>query len=339
MIIRGYTIWHLSTFTNKVTETDSFRDKGRRRIRRCLERRQLELRYFVSHVISSLIEANMTRMHVRTRLRQADYPSLVDVRDTADITALGARNVALSSDVMITELDNTTPPDAVVYNSELSAAYAKQLGPEGIGFDECKVAAVDAHLQALHDSSIDGDDICIDRDGEIMAFRTCVKQKEKVILTELGLKSRKIPRDYNEFKRDPDSHHWWAGMTAEMDSQYEMMSWDREPLTEESVLQRGKTIVSSKWVWDLKTVKETHAITVWKARLVARGFEQGPEDYFEIYSGVVRYSTLRTCCALATVHDWECTCMDVKTAYLQAKLTGGVELYMYQPDRDRARQR
>ena len=65
-------------------------------------------------------------------------------------------------------------------------------------------------------------------------------------------------------------------------------------------------------------------------RLVARGDQQDP-SLLDVYAGVVRYSTVRTVCALATILGWECTCMDVCTAFLQAPLTGS-PTYMEQPD-------
>ena len=197
---------------------------------------------------------------------------------------------------------NVTPGDQVVFDARLAAEYATE-------YDQCKVDAIEAVFNAQNDDTIDGHSVCIDWTSQYMAYRSCVKQKEKVILTDLGLQNRKIPRNYREFRRDPNSHDWWAGMLREMASQQEMGSWDLEPVTEQWVHSRGKTIVSCKWVWDFKVNSLSHAITLWKARLVARGFEQGPEDFLEVTRELfvivlyVWYARWRLC-EIGNAHAW-----------------------------------
>ena len=62
------------------------------------------------------------------------------------------------------------------------------------------------------------------------------------------------------------------------------------------------------------------------------GFKQNfGTDFFASYWGVTRVSTIRILCALSAQYWWELTAMDVETAYLQAPLRDGVEVYMYQP--------
>lgn len=68
-----------------------------------------------------------------------------------------------------------------------------------------------------------------------------------------------------------------------------------------------------------------------KARLVARSFSQTRGiDYFETFSHVVRYESVRAILALATKHDMELVQFDVKTAFLNSSLDEDV--YMQEPE-------
>jgi len=58
-----------------------------------------------------------------------------------------------------------------------------------------------------------------------------------------------------------------------------------------------------------------------KARLVTQGFTQRPGmDYFEIMSPVVKFDSLRMILVVANQFSLEIHRMDVKGAYLNAKL-------------------
>lgn len=69
----------------------------------------------------------------------------------------------------------------------------------------------------------------------------------------------------------------------------------------------------------------------YKARLVARGFSQTQGiDYFETFSPVVRYESVRAVLAVAAKHNMELMQFDIKTAFLNSQLNE--DIYMQQPE-------
>ena len=64
-----------------------------------------------------------------------------------------------------------------------------------------------------------------------------------------------------------------------------------------------------------------------KARLVAKGFSQIPGvDYNDVFSPVVKHSSIRTFFGIVAMHNLELEQLDVKTAFLHGELDE--EIYM-----------
>jgi hypothetical protein len=79
-------------------------------------------------------------------------------------------------------------------------------------------------------------------------------------------------------------------------------------------------LMSSKWVFKIKSDEHDH-ITRYRARLVAKGFLQREGvDYGDIFSPVVRYSTLRILLALAAHYGMFKRHLDCPKAFTQADL-------------------
>ena len=112
-------------------------------------------------------------------------------------------------------------------------------------------------------------------------------------------------------------------MKAEMDSIHTNNTWTLVPLPPH------KNAISSKWVFKVKTNTNGQPPR-YKARIVARGFEQQDGvDFGDTFAPVVRWETIRILIALATHLNWSIHQLDVLTAFLNGILTD--EVYMYQP--------
>ena len=92
----------------------------------------------------------------------------------------------------------------------------------------------------------------------------------------------------------------------------------------------GVKLVVCKWVFKKKTDMDGNVHT-FKARLVAKGYTQKfGVDYDEAFSPVAMLKSIRILIAIATFYDYEIWQMDVKTAFLNGKLTKDV--FMTQPE-------
>ena len=112
-------------------------------------------------------------------------------------------------------------------------------------------------------------------------------------------------------------------MQAEIASIHNNKTWTLVPLP------FNKRAITSRWVYKIKPGINGTADR-YKARLVARGFEQKfGIDYSDTFAPVVRWETIRILIALAVHLNWSIHQLDVLTAFLNGILTEDV--YMYQP--------
>jgi hypothetical protein len=80
-----------------------------------------------------------------------------------------------------------------------------------------------------------------------------------------------------------------------------------------------------------KLKKDGEKLVKYKARLVVKGFNQKQGiDFDEIFSPVVKMSSIRVILGLIASLDLELEKMDVKTAFLHGDLEE--EIYMVQPE-------
>ncbi len=92
----------------------------------------------------------------------------------------------------------------------------------------------------------------------------------------------------------------------------------------ESFLPAGKKAIGVRWTFTKKTFPET----IEKARLVAQGFTQRPDDYRDTYAPVAKIVSVRIVFALAAKDDLELFTFNIKAAFLNAPLSQ--EVYIRQ---------
>jgi hypothetical protein len=123
------------------------------------------------------------------------------------------------------------------------------------------------------------------------------------------------PNSYNEAVARPDSAVWLAAMQCEVDSLEKRQAFER------TTLPAGRKAIGVRWTYDYKYNPDGSVIKgKEKARLVAQGFSQRPEDFGETYAPVVKLSSVRIILAYANHYDLEIMSFDVKTAFLHARL-------------------
>ena len=121
----------------------------------------------------------------------------------------------------------------------------------------------------------------------------------------------------------PDSAKWFEAMKSEMGSMYENKVWTLVDLPDD------QQAIENKWIFKKKMDADGN-VTVYKARLVVKGFRQVQGvDYDETFSPVAMLKSVRIMLAIAAFFDYEIWQMDVKTAFLNGFLKE--ELYMMQP--------
>ena len=135
-----------------------------------------------------------------------------------------------------------------------------------------------------------------------------------LLLTDSG-----EPESYDEAMQVDTKQKWEQGMEEEMDSLVKNQTWDLVKLP------AGKRALQNKWVYRLK--EEDGGKKRYKARLVVKGFAQKKGiDFDEIFSPVVKMTSIRTILSLVAVEDLHLEQLDVKTTFLHGDLEE--EIYM-----------
>lgn len=132
------------------------------------------------------------------------------------------------------------------------------------------------------------------------------------------------PSCFQEAINDAEHDNWLLAMKEEMSSLHKNKTWELVKLP------KGKKAIGCKWVYRKKEATSGKGET-YKARLVAKGYSQREGiDYNEIFSPVVKHTSIRAILAMVAMHDMELEQLDVKTAFLHGDLEE--EIYMQQPE-------
>jgi Reverse transcriptase (RNA-dependent DNA polymerase) len=130
-------------------------------------------------------------------------------------------------------------------------------------------------------------------------------------------------KTYAEAMSRPDAAQW------EMACADEMRAFEHMGVYEVVLHPAGQKTVGSKWVFCIKR-RPTGEIQKYKARIMAQGFTQIEGiDYDKTFAPVAKLTSIRTILAIAAKLNLEVQQMDIKSAYLNAKLEE--EIYMAPP--------
>ncbi|CAI7932708.1 unnamed protein product [Closterium sp. NIES-54] len=131
------------------------------------------------------------------------------------------------------------------------------------------------------------------------------------------------PATLKEALESSDAEEWKKAMESELKSIEENGTWEFVELPD------GRKAITSKWLFKIKSDTDGK-IERYKSRLVAKGYHQKEKvDYKELFTPVVKPTTLRTLLAGATIKGWVVKQMDVTIAFLNGILEE--EIFMAQP--------
>ena len=122
-----------------------------------------------------------------------------------------------------------------------------------------------------------------------------------------------IPTTYDEAMASPYSYKWQQAMDEEITA---LQNNDTFELTSRP---KDKPIIGGRWVYAVK--EGINSGEKYKARYVAKGYNQIEGiDYNETFSPTARITSVRTLINIAVQEDLIVHTMDVKNAYLNAKI-------------------
>jgi len=133
------------------------------------------------------------------------------------------------------------------------------------------------------------------------------------------------PKNSSKAISSDDSTKWIAAMQEEVESLLKNKTWELVKLLE------GKRVISCKWIFKRKEGTPGVESIRNKARFVVRGFDQEEGiDFNEVFSPVVRHTSILILLALVALYDLELEQLDVKTAFHHGNLEE--EIYIQQPE-------
>lgn len=138
-----------------------------------------------------------------------------------------------------------------------------------------------------------------------------------VVQKTLDLGDIVIPKSYKAAMASNHATYWREALTKELQGLLERSTWE---VIQVEKIPSGAKLLNCHVVFAVKRNADG-SIERFKCRLVAEGNTQRPGvDYDRIFATVVKHSTLRIILALACSKRYNLSSVDVKQAFLQAKL-------------------
>jgi hypothetical protein len=123
-----------------------------------------------------------------------------------------------------------------------------------------------------------------------------------------------VPNSHKEAMASPDWRHWKEAEEKEVAQLCALKCWTVEKAPP------GRKVIKGRWTYARKTDAEGNIVR-WKARWVLKGFSQiAGVDYDESSSNVIKMTSIRAICAVATDRKMVIEQADAINAYIQATL-------------------
>eukprot|EP00798_Chlamydomonas_sp_ICE-L_P031724 gene31724-biopygen6578 len=156
--------------------------------------------------------------------------------------------------------------------------------------------------------------------GPDAGFHMNLRSRKSAEPIDAGVPARAVALD------NPDREHWLLAMRDEMASLEGHQTWTLTPLP------RGCKTITGRWLFTIKNGVDGQPER-YKARFVARGFLQREGiDYDLTFAPVTSKTTLRVFLAGMVHRKMFPRQLDIKTAFLNATLEEGLDLYLAQPE-------
>ena len=195
--------------------------------------------------------------------------------------------------------------------------------------EESKVTEIDSRTDQRVHNNLKLDDYQLTRDRQ----RRVIKLPKRYGIADMVSYALAVaeevigeePTNYKQAMSSKDKKKWLSAMNEEIISLKKNNTWIlvKKP--------QDKKLVGCKWIYKIKEGTANGELPRHKARLVAKGFTQKHGvDFNEVFSPVVKYSSIRVLLAITAFNDLELDQMDVKTAFLHGSLEE--EILMEQPE-------
>ncbi|KAH9714562.1 hypothetical protein KPL71_020696 [Citrus sinensis] len=172
-----------------------------------------------------------------------------------------------------------------------------------------KVEKIGVNLFMLKGETLHEADACVALNGEESTMMWHLKLSH---MSEQGLKILSERKLLPELKSE------------EIEALHKNKTWELVPLP------RGRKAIGNKLVYKIKR-SGNDQVERYRARLVVKGYAQKEGiDFNEIFSPMVRLTTIRVVLAMCATFDLHLEQLDVKTAFLHGQLEE--EIYMLQPE-------
>lgn len=146
------------------------------------------------------------------------------------------------------------------------------------------------------------------------------------ILAEVHTTTSSTPATFRDAQLSSEWEHWELAIQQELANMVKYNVWTVIPR-----FQAPKRVLSAKWVFTRKINGTTGLPDKFKARWVARGFQQvAGLDYNELFASVAHKDSLRVFLAVVNALNLECDQVDIKAAFLNGELEE--DIYLEAPE-------